>query len=781
MHDVTQPKSAVPGRWAGPRTIKLEWKLPARLRRPVRQQLKRLRHPALAKATAGKGVRFKRRVLRPPGGLAPPPHVGRFLGGTESLAVSGSTIKLPTSRLKLPVRFDVIPHGTLPRKIPHLLVLVVGCGLVAGLLWNLQGAGRGLAAWGAVRERSKLAYEKLANAQAAMAETDFKKSEADFAASQTDLQQARQQLEKALAASRRVLAALDVTGTVRTGHAALAAGESLSEAGVHLSRSFDWLLGARVVATEKKPGADLVGAIIAARPELEAAQKKLAEAEQAMKQVTISRLPPAVQAEWETLSAVVPRLRVVITKFVAGSDSLLFVLGAEHDRQYLLLFENNHELRPTGGFIGSLGLVNVKRGVVENVVVNSVYDPDGQLLPAIAPPEPLRRIVDRWFLRDANWFVDYRVSARTMAGFLEKEKGPTVDGVIALTPEVIKSFLKITGPIELPAYGVTVNSENFVPLTQAEVTYAYDRTQNKPKQFLHDLAPLLMNRVMLAARERMGETLAVLTQAVQEKQLLLYFRDEAVQQQIEAMGWAGAVTQRAPGFLSVNNANIGGHKSDQFIEQELDYRLEVRTDRSVEAVVTIRRTHHGPTEALDKAYPPDENPAQRDNVVWQRVLVPTGAELLEATGFSPEPKREPSLTARRADQLEANSLLAEWQRAQRLHASGTIVGQEAGLTYFANWLVTKPGQTTIGLYRYRLPVVERLPGSLNLFESYALQLAKQPGDARTTVRAELVLPENMRIVIVQPEDGITRETDHQLVYRGPLRRDTVIGATYEHK
>lgn len=764
MHDVAP----------GPRTIKLDWKLPARLRRPAFAQ----------------PVRFKRRVLRTAlvSGLVPP-HVGRFLNSAERIrpqprratrvrplvsvpqVFSAPAIKRPVRRLQLPMRIDVV----------HLIILVVGCGVMAALLWNLQGAGRAVAVLGAVQDRAKLAYEKLASARAALAETDFKKSEADFAASQIDLQQARTQLEEALASSRRVLAALDVTGTVRTGSAALTSGEALSEAGVHLSRSFDLLLGAQVVATTGGESKDLVSAIQAARPELETAQKKLEEAEHAMEDVTVSRLPESVQADWEKLSTLIPRLRVGITTFIAGSDSLLLVLGAEHDRQYLLLFENNHELRPTGGFIGSIGLVNIKRGVVENVAVNSVYDPDGQLLKAIAPPEPLRRIVDRWFLRDANWFVDYRSSARTIADFLEKEKGPTVDGVIALTPEVIKSFLKITGPIEVPGYDVTVTSENFVPLTQEEVTYSYDRAENKPKQFLHDLAPLLMNRLMARSREHAGEVLAAVTTSLQEKQLLLYFRDETVQQRIESMGWAGAVTQRAPGFLGVNNANIGGHKSDQFIEQELDYRLEVRADRSVEAVVTIRRTHHGPTEALDREYPPDENPALRDNVVWQRVLVPRGAELVEASGFSAEPKRELSLTARNADQLEANPLLAEWQRAQRLAASGTIVGEEAGLTYFANWQVTKPGQTTIGLYRYRLPDVPSLPGNLNLFESYALQLYKQPGDTRTTVRAELVLPLNMRIVTVQPEDGITREADNQLVYRGQLARDTVIGATYEHQ
>lgn len=776
MDDITGRTPAVPG----PRTIKLAWKLPARLRRPIAKERRRHR-------LSGKPVRFQRRMLRP-GLLALPPHVGRFLQATQpapaertGLPEKQAKIVLPTRRLQWPVRFDVIPHGTLPRKAPHLLILLVGCGLMAASLWNLQGAGRGLAVFSVVQERAKQAYQQLAHAQAAMAETDFEESESIFATSQNELQQAQQQLDQALASSRRVLAVLDITGTVRTGSAVLQAGEALSEAGVHLSRSFALLLGAQVVGGDQVGGPDLVTAIIQARPELVAASGQLQRVEMAMKQVAVNRLPEAVQADWEHLSVVVSHLGAGVSRFVAASDSLLAVLGAERDRQYLLLFENNYELRPTGGFIGSIGLVNVKRGVVENVAVDSVYDPDGQLLQAIAPPEPLRRIVDRWFLRDANWFIDYRVSARTVADFLEKEKGPTVDGVIALTPEVIKSFLSITGPIELPAYGVTIDQENFVPLTQDEVTYAYDRTLNKPKQFLQDLAPVLMNRLMKAAREQPGVVLAAVNQALQAKQLLLYFRDEAVQQRVEAMGWAGALEQRAPGFLSVNNANIGGHKSDQFMEQEIDYRVAVKADRTVEGVVTIRRTHHGPSEELDRDYPLDENPARRDNVVWQRVVVPHEAELLEVSGFSAEPKADPAVTQRRADQLSPYPLLAEWQRQQRVHNSGTVIGEEAGHTYFANWLVTKPGQTTIGLYRYRLPPVPSLPGTLNLFETYTLQIIKQPGDVRTSVRAELVLPDTMRMVAVQPEQGVTREADNRLVYRGAATRDTVIGATYERE
>ncbi|MEX2054765.1 MAG: DUF4012 domain-containing protein [Candidatus Andersenbacteria bacterium] len=704
-------------------------------------------------------------------------------------------VRAPKRRFALPLHFSIFPRNLLPartstttvpasrkkkllvRKGFNITVLLVGCGVLTGAIWLMQGAGRGVAVGGSVAARAQEAFEHVLSAQSALAETDFAKSEQEFAAAEVLLQAAQQELSTALAASEEVLKYLDVTGTVRSGHNLLTASEELTVAGQHVSRGIVPLLTTDVFAAEEnKP--TMVDALSTTIAEFTAARDRLAAAETALQGVSAAALPTEVGQKVDILQEVVPKAKTAISAFLDQSDSLLTVLGAHERRQYLLLFQNNHELRPTGGFIGSIALLNVDRGTVEDIDVQTVYDPDGQLKENIAPPAPLLPITNRWFMRDANWFIDYSVSAQKVASFFEKEGGPTVDGVITITPEVIKRLLSITGPIKVPGYDITVTPENFVTLTQDQVTYSYDRAVNRPKQFLADLTPLLLNKVFAAKSQDTLRVLNALHTLIQEKQLLMYFRDAAIQEKMQQAGWDGSFPREAQGFLLVNNANIGGHKSDQFVEQEIDYRLEVKDDSDVEVVLTIRRTHRGPEEKIDYQYPPGEDPAFKDNVVYQRVLVPRGAELLEAQGFTSAADIPRTVVADPELVVEADLDVAEWQRVQSTHTTGTTIGQEAGYTSFANWQITKPGATTVGLYRYRLPQHAPTPELWDPARSFTAYIAKQPGDVRTTLRTEIKLPAGQHIHHTVPSDGITPTDPSTIVYRGQLRRDALVGAVY---
>lgn len=650
----------------------------------------------------------------------------------------------------------------------------------SAIIWNLEGAGRGLNVLGDVTHRARSAYEHVQLAQAALAETDFTKSEAEFSTAEAELAEARTLLNNALASSGVVLRYLDVTGKLRSGQELLRAGEALTAAGQHASRGIGQLVTGNVFTTDKQ-GTTMVDALGRALEELTLTATLLDDSHTALQAVDVSTLPPDIAPHVLQLQESVPKARNALTGFLDQSQSILSVLGAERARQYLLLFENNHEIRPTGGFIGSIALLNIDRGVVENIDVQTVYDADGQLKEFIAPPEPLRAITDRWYMRDANWFVDFSTSAQKVAAFFEKEGGPTVDGVIAITPEVVRELLKVTGPIEVPAFNTTVDHENFVVLTQDQVTYSYDREVNRPKEFLAQLTPLLLSRLFAAPADSSLKVLAALGKEIHEKQLLIYFRDPLLQERIRRVGWDGAFPPAAPGFLSVNNANIGGHKTDQFMTQETDYRAEVARDGDVEVTVTVRRTHHGPEEKIDYTYPPAEDPAVKNNIVYQRVFVPKGAELLEATGFTPATDLPRPLPLDQLPELIPDPDVVEWQRHQETGDAGTTIGEEAGYSYFANWMITRPGGTSVGLYRYRLPRQAALPGLLNSAENFSMYIAKQPGEMRSSVRLEVHLPPGHEIVHTVPTDGVTQESPTTVVYRGPLTHDVLLGVVFARK
>jgi hypothetical protein len=199
----------------------------------------------------------------------------------------------------------------------------------------------------------------------------------------------------------------------------------------------------------------------------------------------------------------------------------------------------------------------------------------------------------------------------------------------------------------------------------------------------------------------------------------------------------------------------------------------------VDVVLTIRRTHHGPEEAGSYQYPPTENPSQKNNVIYQRVLVPAGAELVAASGFAAEADIPVYVLPDEQIDLTVDGDVAEWQRGQVRHESGTTVGSEAGYTFFANWVVTRPGASTVASYHYRLPRHAAWPSSLDPAERFEVYYFKQPGDMRTTMRISMRLPEAARIVHHAPREGASQLSARELTWQSKVTSDVLLGAVFE--
>src|SRR5574340_1269627 len=135
----------------------------------------------------------------------------------------------------------------------------------------------------------------------------------------------------------------------------------------------------------------------------------------------------------------------------------------------MVLFQTNMELRPTGGFIGSFGLLTFDNGRMSELNVSDVYSADGQLKGHIDPPAPIHDYLGEanWWFRDSNWDPDFPTSAKRAEWFLDKEIDQKVDGVFAIDLGLIKDALRLTGPIFLADYNMDVTSDNLYEKTQA--------------------------------------------------------------------------------------------------------------------------------------------------------------------------------------------------------------------------------------------------------------------------------------------------------------------------
>ncbi len=477
-------------------------------------------------------------------------------------------------------------------------------------------------------------------------------------------------------------------------------------------------------------------------------------------------------------------LKESLDEFIDLARVAQIFLGSNDLKRYLVVFQNNAEMRATGGFIGSYALVDFSNGGIKNIEVpaGGSYDTEGGLKERIIAPEPLHLVNPLWYFWDANWWPDWPTSAKKLSWFYERSGGPTVDGVISLTPTVLERVLDVIGPIDMTEeYGVVVTAENFwettrevieksasgnvsesavsIPPEIAVMPQVGDQRPaadfNSPKKIIGDLTrkiieelPARLNKEILIGLMRAMEI------SLNEKQILFYFNDKKLQDKVEEYGWDGKIRHTSRDYLSVINTNIAGGKSDRKIKEIIDIKTEVQTDGSIVNTVKISRTHFG------SKY---ENFSGVRNVDWMRIYTPLGSKLIEAGGFT---RPDDIYFEHPDDGWQEDPDVLKWEGSARVdEVSGTKIYEEAGKTVFANWSMVDPGETVTVYLKYKLPfrfqekepytVMEKIKESLNPGQkeshSYSLLVQKQSGSYNSEINSSLILPDNMNIAWYFPE------------------------------
>lgn len=525
----------------------------------------------------------------------------------------------------------------------------------------------------------------------------------------------------------------------------LKAGEYGSQTAVHLARLFGLTKQLKITQTGLTGGG--VGQI---KTEFEAARISLRAAADELQRVSASVIPEAQREQFLLVQSTLPSLQEAldgVSSALAVADAL--TSGRKH---VLLILQNNNELRPTGGFAGTYGAFDLDNGTITKQVVSSIYDLDGQLATTYVPPLPLFAVNNRWYLRDANWFADFSESAESIIGFYEQEAHQTPDVVIAITPEVAVHLLKLTGPIAMTDYGVVLDADNFIEVTQVETSIHYDKQENKPKKMLAEFLPLLLQRVSELPPKRLPEVIGAIQKSLVTRDVQLYARDERLQQRLESLGWAGRIRTTSRDYLSIVSSNLGGTKTDLALQQDVQLTSNIDTNGVVQNTLRIHRRN------------PLPDVPGLSNKTFMRIFVPRGSKLLSSKGFS-----YVDLDAKYITQGTVHPKVAAWEaHAVREVASGMLVGQEAGKTFFGNWIVLNGGQEAT------VELVYELPFKVGSLDRYSLLFQKQPGSVSQTVRYSLHIPNRS---ILWASDGT--EAGHTVTKQLELDRDRFYGLVLE--
>ncbi len=470
------------------------------------------------------------------------------------------------------------------------------------------------------------------------------------------------------------------------------------------------------------------------------------------------------KAEISQARVLVGNARALLTSF----ENLIPVKIGE-ERTYLVVFQNSSELRPTGGFIGSYGLVSFAQGRMTSFKIHDIYEADGQLRGHIAPPDEILHYLGQtsWYMRDSNWAPDFPLTAKRLEWFLEKETGIKVNGVVAVNLGAVQKILQAVGPVSLPDRQEEVTATNFFEKAEfaAEINFFPGSTQ-KP-QFLAAVASGLLAKVSEGTKLDYLAVGKAVWQALEEKDILVYFDEPDIYELVVNNDWDGRLTTNGCGEKSTNclmlvEANLGANKANYFVKRAVQVDQIIDKAGQVEVTVTVKYRNDSPNNAW-----PGGNYKN-----YLRILVPEGTTLSSLDlGDKRTATFSSLLTAEVLQSVPADQFLVFRSLEQSLGRKGTVdpVATSYGV------LVEVPVQTERTVkFAYRPSY--KLDFSKTT-QNFRFVLLKQPGTAKDLVDLAIDYPTFLTPVWDQqnppPKDVSVLALPSKLVYNTDLSKDRV--------
>jgi hypothetical protein len=364
-----------------------------------------------------------------------------------------------------------------------------------------------------------------------------------------------------------------------------------------------------------------------------------------------------------------------------GLSLVADVTGPSSETRLLVLAQDSLELRPTGGYIGSYGVLHFSSGTARIETYAATEDlppPD----PPMEPPAELAASLPKhWGLSNVNWWPDFPTTATTAREMFRRQGGGEVDGILGITELATARLIGALGPLTVPGYAQPVVAEGFDERVVYEVELKFPQDQPR-KKFLIALANVLFDRLLHLPGDRLPAVAEAVEESVGAGDIQLWFADEARQRQLEVSVIAGRLPAPGQDFLLVVDANLTASKANLGLRKQMDYRVRREGDRFV-ATLEIEARNERPTSPVNRYY----------NGLL-RVYVPKGTKLV-----SPRPGQFVQPAA---------------------DGPFDIVGQR---------ILVEPEDRRVVRFDYTLPPTVAPDGD------YRLRWLRQPGTPRDTLRA----------------------------------------------
>lgn len=434
----------------------------------------------------------------------------------------------------------------------------------------------------------------------------------------------------------------------------------------------------------------------------------------------------------------------LLKEAVPLSQLLPALAGHPATSTFLLVLQNSDELRPSGGFIGTYGILQTQSGDIARLDTHDIYHMD---MPAqshikVDPPTPIKLYLNKdWYMRDANWSPDWPTSARQLEWFYQLENRYLTDandinrfngqwtGVIAINPRLVSNLLDLVGPIAIDGQEYTTDNLSQVLEFEVEQGYAEAGTSKwQRKEVIGKIIKELKRRLFNLPSSEWANILTALQNNLTNKDLLLYFSDDELNAIAQNNNWGGELKQTDGDFAMVVDSNFASLKSDKVIGRDFSRKIE-KDSNGLKATINITYHHRGTVK--------DWRTDRYKNYV--RLFVPAGSQLVSFSGTAVSP----------------------------------VTTSENGKTVFGSLIYVELNSSkTITISYYLPPLIEQKWNQ----GKYALYWQRQPGSRIEKTQVDVILPSGVKSM--NPQSGVISSDKKMINWSLDLTKDQEISLNF---
>ena len=361
---------------------------------------------------------------------------------------------------------------------------------------------------------------------------------------------------------------------------------------------------------------------------LDEASYKISLASEIINQLNTNSFPKFLQDKVLEIKELITKVQGGTQTFKEAIRFLPDVLGVDGRKRYLILFQNESELRSTGGWLTSYGIIGIEGGQIRELFVDDIYNADGTLRvqgKRYSPPESMQNAlsVKDWLFSLVNWSPDLSETREASQQFVSAlGKGNDVDGIITVDITFFQKLLNKWGGIEVPGEDELITGENLhEKVFQMHREFTPGSTQKTT--FLADLANEIIKKLLSMDIGQIADMSDILQSSLDEKHLQIAFKNNEAFNFFNNRNWAGSLDSKYNDAPIVIDWNWGGNKANQYLNKNLALSINIKDENTIDLTytATVENTSN------ENVYP------QGDYINYQRIYIPAEAQILKISGM----------------------------------------------------------------------------------------------------------------------------------------------------